>query len=182
MGSTILGNGAFIELARNAIIRRFLESDYTHLMFIDADIAFPEHAIAGLIAGPPISAGMYRKRDVDEIYQIKLPNDVLVDRDGWIQADRIPAGFMCIERSVLEVMAERAPEVKTSNGILPWIFRTEVSHKFIGEDFCFCDDYTNLHKEGVFEEPIWVYPDLDLIHDGRLGNFHNYLCNHAKSA
>ena len=47
--------------------------------------------------------------------------------------------------------------------------------KFVGEDYSFCDDYNQLYEEGVFDEPIWAYPDINFDHDGFVGNLHKSL-------
>ena len=80
---------------------------------------------------------------------------------------------MCLERHVLEEMSARAPICNLkSDGDTPMVFRTITEEKFIGEDYCFCDDYTKLYEEGVFDQPIWIYPDITFDHDGYIGNLH----------
>jgi hypothetical protein len=174
--SVIMKNGCFIEVARNQLVAQFLESDYTHLMFIDADLGFEPHAVSGLVeAGLPLCAGVYRQREEKPRYCLHLPADKVILHKGWLQVDRVATGFMCIERSVLEEMETRAPLVLTGEGEIPFIFRTDTTYEFTGEDFCFCDDYMELHYEGVFEQPIWVWPDLTFDHDGYVGNLHEFL-------
>ena len=43
---------------------------------------------------------------------------------------------------------------------------------FVGEDYAFCDKYMDLYWKGVFDHPIWVWPDITFDHDGYIGNFH----------
>src|SRR5690348_6184873 len=47
----VMGNGAFIELARNIFVKMFLEDhkEATHLFFVDADVKFPPNAFIGLV-------------------------------------------------------------------------------------------------------------------------------------
>jgi len=174
--SIILGNGAFIEVARNVLLKRFLETDFTHLMFIDADIGFGEHYLTELVkANLPISAGAYRQRDPQEKYALVREGQ---ENGGWLSMSRIGAGFMCIRRDVVETLCQHAPKVRRSSmdstETLPWVFRTHQKDRFLGEDICFCDTYMEAYRHGVFDQPIWVWPNMDLDHGGYKGNYLAY--------
>src|SRR5512139_1137330 len=51
MTAGVMGNGAFIDLARNVFVKKFLTeyTDTTHLFFIDADLKFQPNAFIGLL-------------------------------------------------------------------------------------------------------------------------------------
>ncbi len=172
----IIRNSCFIDIARNVLVRDFLKTDCTHLLFVDSDIGYESHAIAGLVeAGVPVCAGVYRKREPELKFavQIREPQEF---RGPWLRADRVATGFMCVERAVLEEMTRRVHACKVSNsGIIPMIFRINTRDVFVGEDYCFCDDYNILHEEGFFHQPIWVYPDITFNHNGYIGNLHESL-------
>ena len=173
VSSTIPKNGIFIHIARNILVRQFLqETDCTHLMFIDADLGFEPDAVCGLVqAGLPVAAGVYRQREDKMRYVFRLPDNQIITNGKWLRMDRVPTGFLCIAREVLEVMSERAEKVDVpKQGLLPYVFRIEDKGKFVGEDMCWCDDYTALYREGVFEQPIWVWPDITFDHGGYVGN------------
>jgi hypothetical protein len=94
----------------------------------------------------------------------------------WMRVNRVATGFMCLERRVLEEMTSRVHLCKINDrGDVPMVFRTQLEDRFIGEDYCFCDDYKELYEKGVFDEPIWVYPDITFNHDGYVGNLHESL-------
>src|SRR5210317_405307 len=62
----VMGNGAFIDLARNIFVKMFLEvhKEATHLFFIDSDIKFNYEDFIGLArSNLPICAGVYRRRE-----------------------------------------------------------------------------------------------------------------------
>jgi hypothetical protein len=178
----IVRHSCFIEMARSALVKYFLETDCTHLFFIDSDIGFEAHALGGLVqAGVPFAAGVYRQREpkVNFNGQIYEPQEF---RGPWVRFNRVATGFMCLERHVLEEMVSRVHTCKMSSmGEVPMVFRTDTSLKdgkprqFVGEDYCFCDDYTELYEKGVFDQPIWVYPDITFDHDGYIGNLHESL-------
>ena len=173
----IVANGAFIEIARTLLVQRFLETDCTHLFFVDADLGFDAHAFAGLVqAGVPFAAGVYRKRmaEVAFMCHVSQPEEM---RGPWLRMDRVATGFMCLERRVLEEMSKRAriqPFIGAYENV-PMVFHTVYGERFIGEDYAFCDDYNALYEEGVFDQPIWVYPDITFRHDDFLGNLHESL-------
>jgi len=189
LNCSIVRNGIFIDVARSVMVQNFLETDCTHLMFIDSDLQFDPNAVASLVgSGLPLCGGVYRQREEKLHYIVKLHNDNMVYRDGWIQVDRMGTGFMCIERSVLEVMSEKADIFETNRTECPLVFKIKHDdpydpggpNKMIGEDFSFCDDYMELYREGVFKEPIWIWPDIDFVHDRYPCNFHQFLLEIGK--
>lgn len=129
----VMGNGAFIDLARNIFVKKFLEefTDCTHLFFIDADLRFEARAFVGLMkSGHPVCAGVYRRRQEPETYPFRPaenPNGGgLWFVDDWLQCNRVPTGFLCIRREVIEEAAAKAPKITIhdQNGPVPWVFHT----------------------------------------------------------
>ena len=63
---TTLRNESLVTRARNILTAMFLESDCTHLMFIDADIEFePDSVIRMLAMNKPLIAAAYPKKTID---------------------------------------------------------------------------------------------------------------------
>jgi len=62
-----IGNESLIPRARNGIVAKFLGNpEYTHLMFIDADITFPWISIVKLLlSGKDVSGGCYPKKNIN---------------------------------------------------------------------------------------------------------------------
>ena len=169
--------GIFIDHARSLLVQTFLETDCTHLFFIDADIGFESHALAGLVgSGLPVTAGIYLKRTGErKSFNAKM-HEPQEFRDGWIRMDRVATGFLCIQREVLEELTKRAETILLGEKSVPMVFHFgSKDGRFVGEDYAFCDDYNQLHEEGVFDEPIWAYPDIRFDHDGFIGNLHESL-------
>jgi len=174
----IMRNNIFIDLARNQFVRLFLETDCTHLMFIDADLQFEPRGVLGLAtSGHPICAGVYPRRQEPMDYPAKFAaaeDGGLMVEDGWVMCERVPTGFLCIERSVVEEMVKRVGVVKTKDAPdCPRVFYTYLNDDgyFVGEDFAFCDE-----DRKAFGKLIPVFPDLDFIHGERFkGNLHHYL-------
>jgi hypothetical protein len=179
----VMGNGAFIDLARNIFVRLFLASECTHLFFIDADLKWESRAFLTLLcSGLPVSAGAYPKRQKPEEYPLRfIPGEGgkgLYMKGDWIACDRVATGFLCIERSVLEKMTAKAPMIIDKNRHHPqpdtaqlfYTYRQE-NGQFVGEDFAWCKDYCE-----QFNDYIWVYPDFTFTHNNDYtGNWHDYL-------
>ena len=184
--AAVMGNSCFIDLARNMFVRIFLEDeahkDCTHLFFIDSDLKFEPRAFVSLMrANLPICAGIYRRRQEEEDYPLrwipheeetkKLGRKALWFENGFLQCDRVPTGFLCISREVLQEMADDAPKVKVKEQPpIPRLFYTKIDEdgRFVGEDYAFCDDYMERYGQ-----PIPVWPDFDFVHGG-------YECNYSK--
>jgi len=177
----VMGNGAFIDLARNIFAKIFLEDfpEATHLFFIDADLKFPPNAFIGLIrSGKPICAGVYRRRQDPEDYPVKWTENPemggLWIEDDWLMCDRVPTGFLCISRKVVEEMSKDAIQMNIHGqvGPVPRLFYTKLDEesRFVGEDYCFADDYRK-----KYDKPIPVWTDIDFVHGGYEGNFSQWL-------
>lgn len=188
MTACAIRNGAFIEMARNVYVKMFIEDEQfaecSHLFFIDADIQFEARAFVGLLrSGQPISAGVYRRRQEPEDYPVLwTPNPEIGGlwiEDGWLMCRRVPTGFLCISRPVIEEMAADAPKIRVTGqkGYVPWVFGTKFEKLddnadtgFIGEDFSFCDNYVAKYGKQI---PVWM--DFDFTHAGYKGNLLKYL-------
>lgn len=205
----VIGNVGFIELARNMFVKKFLEEqkDCTHLVFIDGDLKFESRAFIGLVrSGLPICAGLYRRRQPKEDYPLKATDNPegggLWFVNDWLQCDRVPTGFLCIRRDVLEAMAAEAPamEVADQKGGVPWLFdlkkepvqATETRKVYQtygemqealarGEDpmgafRLIGEDYTFSDKYvEKYGTPIPVWSNFAFTHHGFKGNFWDYL-------
>lgn len=183
----LMANGAFIDLARNDFVKRFLDKeDATHLFFIDADLKWEAEAFCALLkADLPICAGAYRRRQEKEDYPVRYyqaPDGGILVENGWIMCNRVPAGFLCIRRDVVERMVANAKKkgLGVQGGLISvlddmeiaQLFYTKVNEdgKFMGEDFMFCDDYVEQTGKAI---PVW--PDLNFVHGGYPCNFHQFL-------
>jgi len=177
----VMGNGAFIDLARNHFVQMFLKTDCTHLFYIDADLRFEARAFVSLLQCPwDVSCGVYPRRQTEENYPVHwIPHAEggLTVTNGWVHCDKVPTGFLCIKRHVVETMAEKAQKISVENqGILtqdvPRLFYTFINDegKFVGEDYAWSLDY--VAQTG---KPVYVWPDFDFTHAGYKGNWHNWL-------
>lgn len=123
-----IGNESLVERARNILAARFLASDATHLLFIDADIGFrPECVFRLLESGKDVVTAVYPKKAQDwalvkqklaagveePVHQMGLDFNINiasdkepVDANGFVRVLDSATGFMLIKREVLERMNE----------------------------------------------------------------------------
>jgi len=134
---SFLFNESLITRARNYMAAEFLNTNNTHMLFIDADIEFnPMDVLALLALDKPIACGPYPKKALawENIYDAArfglVPDNErgkLADFAGDFVFNAIPGtqtfrvdeplevlesgtGFMLIERSVFGTFAEKFPE------------------------------------------------------------------------
>lgn len=122
-----IGNESLVQRARNVLAARFLKSNCTHLLFIDADIGFRPDTVLRLInADKDIATAVYPKKayNWDRIdtelraeskepihmmgldYNINMTGGAQTTNTGFVEVLDSATGFMLIKRGVIEKMAE----------------------------------------------------------------------------
>jgi hypothetical protein len=151
---------ALVTQARNNCVSYFLNSDCTHMLFIDADIGFEPDAIHRLLEKDvPLALTPYPVKGYGENHQLQFivhfkdKDNVKMEKDGFVEITAGPTGFMMIKREVFEKLAEKYPEKKTVNKQLVgnkvetmtkgWytFFETDQDpvNGYLGEDIAFCN-------------------------------------------
>ena len=179
----------YVQNARNTLVRAFLDSQATHLLFLDDDMGWPERAALSLLEMPDdIVCGAYPFKDKPG-YPIVINADEdgypRVRADGCIDTAAAPTGFLRISRQAIERLCAAYPgqqfEVQGPDsqpiGFAYDLFPQGVKHgRWWGEDFAFCLLWTGIGGE------IWCVPDIDFAHVGKQtvhGNYHRYLVDLA---
>ena len=132
-----IGNESLITRARNTLVQLFMDGDYTHLLFIDSDLAFnPEAVLRMLDYDKDVVTGIYPRKTIDWIkvkkrlkenpdmsedellasslqynLNVKDPKNILLEK-GFIEVMDGPTGFMLIKRDVFVRMAKVYHELK----------------------------------------------------------------------
>lgn len=177
----------YTQLARNTLANEFLRSKSDIFVFVADDLEYKAEDLLKLIETPgDVVAGVYRQK-IDNInYPVMVFGDKdkrpTVRQDGCIKGYRVQTGFLRINRTVFEQIIEGFPELsyyglnKGKKFDLNHDFFPQGvhNHRWIGEDYAFCDLWRELGGE------IWIIPDLDLTHwqgaeKGYPGNYHEYL-------
>jgi len=163
-----------VSRARNLLVKDFLDTNCTDLIFIDSDINFDSDDVFRLMAWATdpkkgVVAGVPRVRDVNAVYIADLDydenNELTMNGMGLVRGKRVATAFMLVRREVFEVLAAKNPEWtyydKRAGRDLSAIFHFDVTPGgYIGEDFLFCD---RARAHG-FE--VWIDPTIKLGHMG----------------
>jgi hypothetical protein len=142
-----IANESLVTRARNVLVAYFLQSDFTRLMFIDADIEFQVEDVIKLIAhNKDVAVGAYPKKGVNwqRIREsVRLKDDAyndqqiasfgsdyainfkFINRDakqiaienGLIRLHDGATGFMMIKREVIDKMIVAYPDLKYNNDL-----------------------------------------------------------------
>jgi hypothetical protein len=133
-----LMKSSLVTQGRNMCVSAFLESDSTHLLFIDSDISFNAGAAERLVAcDKDVISIPYPLKDMNwdkalklfgegklktakDIrnkafyrYPMKVPdNNSIRIKDGIIEVTHSPTGFMLIKREVFTKMIEKYPHLR----------------------------------------------------------------------
>jgi hypothetical protein len=171
----------WLSMARNNLVKKFLATDYTDFVFIDADLGFSAEGFEALaLADEEVIAGVYPKKQDLETYACNLKvdkNSHPVVVNGAIEANGLPTGFMKIRRSAFEKLIAAYPDkwyIDPITNDKTWDFFNLLvkEHKWFGDDYGFCHLWTELG------EKLWALPNIDFIHSGGkeyTGNLHVYM-------
>jgi hypothetical protein len=169
--------------ARNVLTHQFLESNATHLMWIDSDIGFNAMDIVSmLIADRDIVCGIYPKKEVDwarvaeavkagvppeelsnhaGLFAVKLLDDsargYTADSDGLLEIAAGGTGFMLIKRGVFDTLSEVVPEYVPDRRPIKEYYAITTdpeSGRLITEDYHFCR-LARSHGFKIYAAP-WV--------------------------
>ena len=134
-----------IHQARNYLTSVFLDSDFTHLLFIDSDVEFePEAILRMLVARKDVICSPYRVKSMDvnqKIYTVELKKDARMEASDLIEITAGPTGIMLIHRDVFKKIIEKFPDLKIKNSVFP---KPGPDHKYYYNffDFTFEDGYS----------------------------------------
>jgi len=175
-----LSGGSYIDHNRNILANKFLESDCTHLFFIDSDQSWDVNSFLNILKSTKDVVGAaYPVKNNWENYGVTVftneDNTPIVNEQGLIKAEKVPTGFMKISRKVFEKIREHFPE--------DWYYEKEkklhnffghliIDHVRYGEDISF-----NIRWQKTGGE-IWLEPRCSIGHHGAnswYGNYHEYL-------
>lgn len=125
-------NQSLVQRARNSCVDSFLRSDFTHFLFIDADIGFLAQDVLSLLSlmasdkeqKYDVLAGIYPMKDICwdgiknadslESYRGVYPKLTLIGKDASSKDPEevleVPAGFMMVPRRTFEKFKQTYPE------------------------------------------------------------------------
>lgn len=170
----VMSHNCHVDDARNGVLRDFMKTSCTDLVFIDADVSWEPEALVRLAQHDrDIVAGVYPKRSVvDESFPVHVaPGTTLqADSNGLVEVIGAPTGFMKIKRAVIEKFFEANKHRQfTGMGAEPGdmphtiVFERTYTegHRWSG-DYNFCREWRNMGGK------IFVDPEMNLTHLGEV--------------
>jgi hypothetical protein len=167
----VRGGDSLIPRTRNSIVAEFMaHDDYTHLLWIDADIGFEANAVFRLLRAdrdvvtgvyplktinwpPSIPEGMTRAQFEAEYARYPfnpINGRVKMDEHGFIEVLDAPTGFMMIKRSVFDRMIEAYPDHKIIADRMPGL--EAIAEKIAKFDYRFFDVMTEADGRYLSED------------------------------
>ena len=152
-----IGQESLIQRARNFYVSLFLtRKEFTHLLFIDADISFtPENIVKWANSGKDMVCGIYPKKalmwneitelarspdvtgltpDIIEVitndYVCNFDSNEIGIEDGYFKCLYAGTGMMMISRKIIESMKKAYPETKYRNDVGGYIVYPEMVDNF----------------------------------------------------
>lgn len=163
----LLQGNCHVDDARNAVVRDFLDSDCTDLVFLDADVSWEPDALVTLCRiDRDLVGGVYpyRRESEEETMPYRPLSKITADDDGLIEVEGLPTGFMKIKRGVIETMDATAKHYHKDFGKPhPVLFERDyfgVGRR--GGDIHFCMKWREMGGK------LYAVPELRLGHAGSM--------------
>lgn len=181
-------NDSVVASARNNLTHQFLESQATHLMWIDADIGFnPIDIVSMVYADKDVVCGIYPKKEIEWKRVVQAVKDgvppeklnghvgsfvvnlIANSADDRVSSDELfeiaggGTGFMLIKRRVFDALSNDVPGYVQEQAIIKEFYSTCIdpdSGEFMTEDYHFC----RLARNQGFK--IYAAPWVHLSHTG----------------
>ena len=146
-----------VERARNILTANFLESDCTHILFVDSDIGFTPQDVANITSHHvSVVGGLYPLKSLTPAVQwcgngLQGGDSPVDATNGLSEVKYIGTGFLCVAREVFEIMAQQlGPGLTYKQDFPP--YRVEYAYwrqgvagsRFLTEDWMFCHTWREL--------------------------------------
>jgi hypothetical protein len=185
--STVMQNGGavtivsrphdcFVDVARNHLVKQFMDTDCTHLLMIDDDMSWNQFAVEKMILCDKEFIGGVGPLKGEGAGKFALnPENAKEHESGLWDVDCVGGAFCLLKREVIRKMIIAYPETYSNVYKGYHLFKMEVtSIALISEDYNFC----RMWKAISPENKVWCYPDISFGHLGNKvweGNFYKKL-------
>ena len=165
---------SLVNRARNHCSRIFLESDCTHMLFIDSDLVFSLEQINRILEhDEELVGGAYYKKSEGEPQGVWNLIDKREQANGLLRCGYVGTGFMRISRSVFERMIDAFGDemeywVDPDHSVKeydffhvgPYRYKDGRKTRFLSEDWWFCQKWMDLGGK------VWLDFGCILKHSG----------------
>lgn len=161
--------GSIVHHARTKAAWHFLQSKCSHLFWVDSDMVWAAKDFMRLLAlGTKLdcvfAAYPCRAEPIRFFAAIEECKTYEANEFGCLPVRGAGLGFCCVQRRVIEALAEAAPKLRypdVDDGPVPRLFRCDDHDGYArGEDIAFFDDV----KAAGFQ--VWLDPSVELGHIG----------------
>ena len=173
-GYMLLVGFCHVDDARNAIVREFLKSDCSELLFLDADVSWTPEGIVQLCKRDlDLVGGVYPYRRESQNMPVRLLNTNLPDESGLLEVEGLPTGFMKINRRVLEQIAKCSLIYLDKTEDTPQVFErlTGGDKTRWGGDIAFCNKWRDLGGKIYADTEIRLGHAATVIYRDSLGAY-----------
>jgi len=141
-----IANQSLVHRARNQMVERFLQAKTDYLVFIDADMGWKPDALMRLLAsGKDVCAvaGPRKQEPVSFCVNLSGPPVQVCQDTGFLEANEVGSGFMCLSRKAVTAMWERYQDRRyfdptSSKWIVNLFENTIEDYREYSEDYTFC--------------------------------------------
>jgi hypothetical protein len=171
-----------VQIARGVLASKFMASGCSHLLFIDADLAWKPADIQRLLGASEhhdVCCGVYPKKCDDLGFPVNLAHEndqpITHEQTGYVLLNDACTGFMMIRRAAYEQMIDAYPERKCSfreadktpeaegkyeYNLFEFFIDSDPRRMYLSEDFGFSRLYQRIGGQ------IWADPHIRLAHYG----------------
>ena len=159
---------SLVHRARSNLAYDFLNSDCTHLFWVDSDLQWKAKdflKLAALGTKMDVVCGAYpAKEEPAKFYFAPVEKTVEYNEYGCVEIKHLAMGFSIAQRKVIESLAKHAPKASIEYGgeKIPRTFRCDIHDgQERGEDVAYFSDIRELGFK------IWVCPSICISHIGQ---------------
>lgn len=159
---------AGIALGRNQLAYEFMDSDCDRMVFLDSDVTFEPGALVKLAHMPAdFVGGCYRYKRTEECYPMGWLHDpekkgLWADKNGLIEVNGLPTGFLALSRKVFQTMKDKFPERELKEHFghkgFAYFQMPFIDGHLHGEDNFFCREWRDAGGK------IYLDPEIKLTH------------------
>lgn len=180
MSKSLMGC-TYIHSARGQMASLFMQTDATHLIFIDWDMVWNTGSLMRLISHDVDVVGAdYPRRKEPIKYNARFlevdgKSHDRIEENGLLEVAGIPTGFMVIKRGVLEKMIEAFPDLIFEDGdamikqCLLFFAHLKDNKTLLSDDYSFCDRWREIGGK------VYVDTQIPIGHIGQKMFVGNYL-------
>jgi hypothetical protein len=164
----LIVGSSIVEAARSRVADVFMQSDCTHLFWLDSDMSWKSEDFVRLVAFATfldVVGGIYPAKKDPLTFFLKVDDETRIETNefGCMPVRGLGLGFTIVSRKIMQKLSDKSPKLIFPESPTPMshIFRCDVEDgQFRGEDMAFFSDIRDMGYQ------IWLDPSVSLGHVG----------------